>query len=334
MVDHQQFYNSFFKNKFLETLESTTLAPVYISMFNKSRDIEERFEKDIYDFNKKEAEILFQEFDSPSMQSLRVYLSLLIRYVHYAKETGHRLENNNVFRDFDSDKLEDYVAYYKHSYITLEDFTDIAKYIANDYDVAMFRALFEGISGTGYNELVNLKMSDIHETDEGRFLATLHDSDLRTREPITREKQITYQLFRDLQRANSQKEYISDNGEGTSRNSVTEFVESPYVFKPLKKGNYHLSDGQINKQNVYRKSNMLSDLTDGEIANVKTLVTSGMMHEANKIFKETGELTDKDLINIANDYRRGSKSQQFTQQVARIKDVLRVGLKERYNIEI
>lgn len=327
------FYNPEFKKQFLETLESTSLFPVYTALFNKSASVEERLGKDVYDFNSSDIELFFYTVSTPSVQSLRVYLSLLIRYVDYASKTGQRLSNINLFRNVRTEVLDQYVAYYKHSHITLEEFNEFMDYLANDFDVAIFRALFEGINGTGYAELTNLKMSDIFEKDN-KIYVTLYDTDIKTKEEISRVKEISPQLFRDLRRADAQQEYISGNGEGTSYNSFTEFAESPYIFKPLKKGNYTQSSGQIDKQTIYRKSAMLSELTDGKITNVRTLVTSGMLHKANEIYKENGELTGQDLLNIASEYRRGSKSQHIGQQISRVKTMLRNGLKERYNIEI
>lgn len=332
-MKEKPFYNSGFKEQFLDTLESTSLAPVYSSMFRKSKEVEERLEKDIFNFNTDDIDLLFYTFSSPSVQTLYVYHSLIIRYVEYAISEGQRLSNINLYKTMDYTKLNQYVAYYKHSYVTLEEFNKFVDYLANDYDVAIFRALFEGIGGTGYEELRNLKVDDIHEQD-GEFYVTLYDLDPRTKETTVREKKISYELVKDLNRANNQQEYISGNGEGTSYNSVTEFVESPYVFKPLRKGNYTQSDGQIDKQNVYRKSRLLAKITDGKISNVKTLSISGMIHEANELYKEKGELTGQDLVEIAGQYKKGSKSQNMTQQVVRAKEMMATGLEERYNIKL
>lgn len=324
-------YNQEFKEKFLASLDSEHKVSLFTSLFAKSSSYEEEFERDLYDFTMKDLDLFYYGIATPSENTLAVFHSIIIQYIDYAIKDGQRMSNINIFRNIAGTSLGRYVASYKNQYLTLSEFNDFMKYVANDIDVAIYRSLFEGISGEQYSEIRNLKMSDIEETD-GRILANLLE-EKKSGETLERTIEITPQLFKDLQYANRQKEYVANNGTSVVH-AAAEVVDSPYVFRPVKRGAYLNSNGQINMQTVFRKKILLNELTDGQIRNINTLVVSGMLHMANEIFRETGQLTDDDFFAIGEHYKKNIKSKYESRVLKHIKDLLRLGLEQLYGIVI
>src|SRR5699024_2358839 len=325
-------YNTRFKQEFLKSHEGTSVIPVYSALFNKSQKIEGQVEKDLYDFNMRDIELLYYEVNTPSVKTLEVFHSLTIKYVNYAYATreGLRESDINLFENISCRELERFIATYKHQYLTKEEFEEFMQYVVNGMDVAMYRALFEGISGASYSELINLKYEDLYYED-GRYYAHLTEN--KVNETLERTIEISSQLYKDLCKSHGQSEYLTNNGETEVMESV-EIVSSEYIFRPQKRGAYTKSDGKVNNQFVYRRKTLLNELTDEKIKNTNTIILSGMLHYANTIYEAKGTLSDGDLLAIAKRFNKATKSQYQSQIVKNIKNKLRQGLKERYSIEI
>lgn len=324
-------YNNTFKQEFMNTIESEHMQSLFSALFYRSHPYETELEQDLYDFQTRELESFYYGLETPSRHTLQVFHSLIISYVDYAITQGVRASNINIFRNIKGSSLEKYVASYKEQYLTLQEFNRFMDYVVNDVDVAIYRCLFEGIGGNGYSEFQNIKIEDIEEKNGLSYLSL---TDIDTQGNKThRQIQITDTLRKDLERANRQEFYVADNGE-SDLHSAIDIVESPYVFRPLKRGAYKKSGGQTNMQAIYRKKNLLTDLTDGQIKNINTLVISGMVHELYLVHTEKGHISDEDFLQTGGKYQKNIKSEYYATRVNHIKNLVRNGLWARYNIKV
>lgn len=324
-------YNQRFKNQFLDNLESASVAPVYSALFNKSREIEEQLNKDLFNFIPQDIDLLYYSISTPSLKTLEVFHSLLVKYANYAISQGQRDSNVNLYSLMSFKELQKYVATYKHQYLTKKEFDEFMEFVANETDVAAYRALFEGISGSKYSEIVNLKHSDVFEKG-GKYYVDLCE-DKATGGTEERTIEITPRLHRDLEKAYKQELYLGSNGEAETQTNI-EIVDSPFIFRPLKRGAYQQSEGKINMQTIYRKKILLNELTDGRIKNTNTILLSGMLHYASQIHQEKDELSSQDYLDIAERYNKQIASKYQSQKIKHVQGILRDGLKERYDIEI
>lgn len=325
-------YNKAFKEQFIEELDSDSYRNSYLALFNKSAEYEEEIGKDLYDFNMPEIEGFYFSMATRSLHSLRATNFLMMKYADYAIEKGLRQSNINIFKLITLEQLKKYSATYKNQYLTLEDVNEFMDYIVNDVDVAIFRGLFEGIRGGNFSEFVNLKPEDIVKGEDDKYYVNLTE-DLPDGTQSHRTIPISDTLHRDLVRANEQTHYLGSNGMAETQ-KANEIVDSPYVFRPNKRGAYHKSNGQINMQTIYRKKNMLDDVTDGQIKRVNSLIVSGMVHEAKRLYDIHQELTDDDYISIGEQFNNNKVTEYDSQKAKHIRGVVRNGLKELYNIEV
>lgn len=328
-------YNPEFKQEFMNELQSPSYHNSYKALFNKTEKYERELGKDLYDFNVHELENFYYTLATPSWHSLRVTHFFIVNYADYAIKLGVRMSNINAFNLLTSTQLERYTASYKRTYLTREDFDEFMDYIVNDIDVAIFRALFEGVRGNNFSELTNLQPQHIFE-ENGQLYVKLTNN-LPTGEKKHRTIQISRQLQMDFKRAFEQQEYITLNGidnNSDDKYKYAEIVESPYIFRPVKRGAYKKSDGKINMQTIYRKKDMLNEVTDGQIKNINTLVISGMVDMTKRILDKKGSLTSEEWLKIGEQYDKIVSSEWTTQQVKHIQKLVANGMKELYDIDI
>lgn len=153
----------------------------------------------------------------------------------------------------------------------LDDFNNFVLTVENDSDIALYRALLEGIRGNGYSEIRNLKSSSI-EIEDDKFFATLCNEENGIKS--YRKIEISEQLYEDLICADHQTFYLDCSWNSDSMD-LYEYEESPYIFKPLELGSNPGSDGKIEYNTIKRCEHILNHYLAGKSQNAITFVDSG-----------------------------------------------------------
>ncbi len=159
-------YNENIKIRYIKEKESTTNTPKdYLTrLFNKTETFEERLEKDICNFTTYEIIDFYKTLNMTSVDSLIVLSSHLSIYTQWCMQQNLVIDCQNHFLEIDSNSFVDYIntAMFKKSIITKNTLYNWLSQLENASDAFIMLALFEGIKGKEFCELVNLKMSDFN----------------------------------------------------------------------------------------------------------------------------------------------------------------------------
>lgn len=174
-----------------------------------------------------------------------------------------------------------FVSNYKNKSYTREEVLGMCDELYNYYDKAILLALFEGIKGKGYSELLNLKPGDIKETKDG-YEAHLEDGDGETR-----TISISEELYHYLKKSDSADTYYPNNGkmELSVIPTPMKYQDSPYIFKKINRG---VKTGNLSSTFINRKFVMFKDLFGASFLRPAHIEVSGMMHMINELREKDG----------------------------------------------
>jgi hypothetical protein len=158
-------YNEEVKQRYIIEKESKTYTPKYYlkRLFDKTEEHEVRLDKDVSNFTSYEITDLYKTFNIRSVESLTVMNSHLGLYTDWCLKQNMVMDCQNHFSEMNHDaflKCINIMAL-KKSIVTRQTlYTWFEEEILNPSDAFIMLALFEGIRGKDFCEIVNLKMSD------------------------------------------------------------------------------------------------------------------------------------------------------------------------------
>lgn len=74
-----KYYQMFFKEEFIENVLSENEKGLANPVFVKSKELEDSFEKDLYDFTGDEIELLLFSFNSANIATINTYVNILMK---------------------------------------------------------------------------------------------------------------------------------------------------------------------------------------------------------------------------------------------------------------
>jgi hypothetical protein len=86
--------NESFKKKFIDD-KSTITKGYTVNVFNKCKDLEEYYNKDVCNFTLDQIKQLLLTFNSTSVECLRVVTSVLRKYTQFMMENNLSIDNIN-----------------------------------------------------------------------------------------------------------------------------------------------------------------------------------------------------------------------------------------------
>ena len=303
------FYNHFFKEEFLNTITTESSRTYYVSLFNKSKQLEEQLDKDMFNFTDVEVELLLYSINTSQKNTLISYLNQCRNYCDYAIETGNKVSNINIYKTFSTDQLDQYLMKHKQKYLSKDDIMNSLKDVYNSIDFAIYLSIFEGMLGFEYTEITNLTKQDIVEARNNKFddeelkehgyLLKLNGISKRTKEPNPRTIVISEELMRALEAGSRQDVYYQNNGESKSNTPSRPLLDGEYVFRNTDLGNE--SKVQADKQYVYRRLILLKEISDSLISSVTTIINSGVIYHLS-LKAKNGVINFEDVKQVANRY--------------------------------
>ncbi|CAC8239390.1 hypothetical protein V8H04_11980 [Staphylococcus aureus] len=298
------YYNQFFKDEFLSTISEENRAN-FRSLFRRSKQLEEQLNKDLYNFTDNEIQILLFSINTAQRNTLVTYLNQARRYCDYAIKTGKKSSNINLYNTFMYSQLDNYLAKHKLKYFSKDNFDIFLKNVANECDYALYLALFEGLNGNTYSEISNLKIQDVKKAKNKPKPNNTYEIELRSinsdQSISTRTLDVSATLIKALERAYMQEDYYLKNGESTSRTSHRVILDGDYVFRNVATTKY--DDAKVDKQYVYRKMNLLKEITDGEISSVLTMMNSGIIYYLSEMADQNNQVSIEDMKYVVDRYQ-------------------------------
>lgn len=280
-----KYYQMFFKEEFIENVLSENEKGLANPVFVKSKELEDSFEKDLYDFTGDEIELLLFSFNSANIATINTYVNILRKYTDYAISHGRKTSNINLYRTFRYNDFEKYLAKHKLKYFEREDFLNIISEVYNPQDYATCLALFDGIAGADYSEFTNMTIEHLRQAEkveDGYDIELIEtDSEGNT---TTRINTISNETFKALESAFKADTYYAKNGSAESINRQMPVVEGKHVFRNagLKK---NVAE-QVDHQFVYRKISVVAKATEKTITSTTTIINSGIIYYLAKYSKD------------------------------------------------
>lgn len=257
------------------------------NIFKKSKSLEEKLNKDLFQFDLPEIAILLKELNSYSKQSIDQRKFIIKHYINYFLEK--RTDKINPFELEDTKWHEKFINQEGRKLITEKEFNKLVSTFANKQDAVICQLCYEGICGARYSEIRNLKKTDIDWNTN-----TLLVKDDVKGERVVKVSKICIDI---LKGAIEEVEYKSKNGSSKSKMGRTSqpLADNNYVVR----GSIHkLKDSKerIAYHAILRRIENLKPHSPKFNITTKTLRYSGMMQSAIDLSKRTGT-SIKDFVN-------------------------------------
>lgn len=186
--------------------------------FNNTAEKEFERKKDICEFTNAEIKDYYSSLKTASVMRLTVVDSQLKRYAAWTVDKGIINSEDNKFKEIKNDDLIACVDY-KDTIISRENLIKEISILPNVGERFLCLALFEGISGKEYCELVNLKKEDFERKD-GKWIVHLGTRDLEVSEELVDlgiESADTSEMYLYTRDLSFVKSYYMNDGEEKSR---------------------------------------------------------------------------------------------------------------------
>lgn len=290
-MEQLNLFNDEVKNNFLSTYNDTTRS-IYHRVFAKSYCLEKGYNKDLCNFNMKELKYLLHELEPLTLGVSKTNGRIVSVYIDWCISNKYKNNNINPLKSVSVSWYKEFVHDPSKVYITYQDLLFIEDYCNNYQDAVIFRLLWEGVQGKSCSELTNLTKDDIH----GNKL-TLRDEDGSVRQLSVSDRAIKL-----IEGAVKKQIYYKRNGEmDDTYDNVRNFndlVNNKYVLRnSITQTETHYTP--VDKHTIYRRINVIREITDYPYLTVKHIVHSAMLHMAKVLLDRYGTLDKEQFEKIA-----------------------------------
>lgn len=141
-------------NKFMDSnVESKSAKKSYVTLFKRINEYEDLTNKGIEDWSKDDCLDFLSNIGSKKYNTVAVKWSLLKKYLIYINNPTYRYINKEDLENIESNSLE---------YIPYDKVINSVEIFKNNIDKALILLLRNGVKGENFEELYNLKISDIN----------------------------------------------------------------------------------------------------------------------------------------------------------------------------
>lgn len=302
---NKEIKRSYFMNR-SEVSDSTKRS--LKGIFKRSEVFEDLYDKDVAEFNKKQIVALYKTFNYETLSNLVNTNGRLSSYSTWYIENGYSKDNINSFSCISQDVLGKCLdkEILDSKIITKETLLEWCDRLPGARDKFLLLALFEGISGDDYREIINLKWSDVHEgyVDLGN-----------------RTVSISNELYNIINDCKSENKYITYNSRGEPYRTMPLF-DKGYVYKSTsnerKNGS---SDIESLGRRIYMRLRIIFKILSANCEanhkiNSKNIIMSGFIYSINreainKGIPATKYIYTEDFDEIAYMYNKKIKKSMF-----------------------
>lgn len=259
MEDTSEYYNYETKYKFADSHYSRNTKEVMMNYFRKSCDLEKKYAKDVYDFNKPEVEVLLTLFKAKTVRSLQNIISSFSKYVEYALEEN-LTDNTNHFKEYSTaNDIKHMLNTDKQSVFNRKEILSIMHSLDNVQDAVTVGLIYEGVSikkrgEQPFAELVNIKERDIDFKNCEIFLSNADNNE------FSRTIKISQELMDLIDVSLKQTEYYISSAissEGLDGMRAVPLKKTDYLLKGLVGSGLEKDEGykssRMNSKNINQR---------------------------------------------------------------------------------
>lgn len=300
-LNKKRLYQAKEKESFMQTVKNDSS---YAWIFDKSFDFENKFGKDLYQFNKEEI-LEFLASRNMSFESLKVNLSCIRSYINWSYEKGIKASNKNAADDITDTELKK-ISKKKRNVLHVDDIYEIVGRIngsnfpklKNMQDRLLVYLLFLGVRGERASELINLKYKHI---DLENGLIKLSELDANRKD--LKVDKFCLDLIKSVKKESEYHRYMDGSNDKTT--NIKEFYDlhdSEYVFRKSNVGKKSKSD-KMSYAGILRRLQTISKYTDLKLT-MNTVESSGMTYIAKKAIDAGYELKIDNPVIIKSIFER------------------------------
>jgi integrase len=292
------FYNEYQKERYLKTVTENEF-PFQDRLLRRVSITERVYDKDLYDFSLPEIERFLKYLKPTKIATSRNNAYIINNYITWANAQKLRQTNINPLSGvLDDEFYKKFIDESKKTLYTDEEIDYIISQTVNPQDKVIFQLVFEGVTGDGVEELLNLRERNI-DFDNNRLLLT--DKDKSTRIIEVSEKCMTL-----IRSALNQTEYLSKNGDSEARARSVKLSESDYVLKTGKVGKNRDGELKADRYLVFRRLDTLRDYFNEPYLTVTNIRDSGMLKMAADLYFDSGKLDKEEYEVIWKQFNLGT----------------------------
>lgn len=289
-------------------LKGSNSKGIYEWLFDKAFDYEQKYSKDLFNFNKEEM-ISFLSGRNTALSTLKVHLSYISSYINWAIEEGVKLSNRNITLEITNDDLNKIAK--KDGLLTYETVYEIVgrklidrntgelivfdtglPKLKNVQDKLLVYLMFIGVNGEKSHELINLRFEHVDVQNKKLKLSELNPlrEDMKIDDfcielfEKAREEQI-YERYMDKR---YDEEGIKKIKRTTNVKEDYDLMDSDFVFRKSAVGKKS-KDNRLTYSGLLRRITSLSKYIGVNFTS-KKLERSGMAYIAYGLSKAGHEL--------------------------------------------
>ncbi|MCL1700749.1 hypothetical protein [Lysinibacillus sp. Bpr_S20] len=285
-------YNVEYKEAFLEASDhAEETKNQYRMYFKKTEPFEAQKGKDLFDMDFDMLDELFYWVQRKTERSAVSFISTIKNYITWAKDNGYG-DNplNPIIDTVNTEFVSKYLYKEGIKYYTRKDLFKYFENIFNIKDKALVLALFEGISGNKFSEIINLRREDLSEKDDKYYASLLCDEvDL-----TNRQLEISKELYEMLIETYNTQEYKSEKGK------VNRIADGEYVFRKNRVGTNSARITYPVLQNTFR--NVIKAAFDDVQITTTSISNSGVMYYSNEFMGSDRVLTKEIATKVAEKF--------------------------------
>jgi integrase len=292
------FYNEYQKQRYLKSVTENEF-PFHERLLRRASISENVYNKDLYDFNLPEIERFLKYLKPTKLSTSRNNAYIVNNYITWANAQKLRQTNINPLSGImDDEFFNKFVDEAKKTLFTEDEIDYIISKTVNFQDKVILRLIFEGVTGDGVEELLNLREKNI-DYENNRLLLT--DKDKSTRIITVSDKCMAL-----IRGALNETEYLSKNGDtNDSKAKSVKLVKSDYVLKTGMVGKNRDGEVKADRYLVFRRLTTLREFFDEPYLNVTNIRDSGMLKMAADLYYERGKLDKEEYEVIWKQFNLG-----------------------------
>ena len=279
-IYYEKLYNPEIKRHFIEDITDNedTRRTLYFN-FKRASKMEREYIKDLYNMTFDEIEGVLNDCRFKSENAAKGFISMITTYLDWCSINGYKSSNLSVFpSDSISSIAHKYVSKVASVYYTQRDLFEYYDRMNNEMEVLIIQCIFEGIKGQGFDEILSMRIEDVHSNDDNYYITLPNRENDR--------HQISEYLYKLLYRVNEMDYYEGATGR---RN---ELVPSPYILRKSAKGKTPPQGGKLDSMFISNKLVVLKPIFDTNKFNFRNILKSGAMHFLNEIL----EMKDTNIV--------------------------------------
>ncbi|MFE4572051.1 phage lytic cycle repressor MrpR family protein [Paenibacillus chitinolyticus] len=289
------YYNEVQKNRYLASLPETS-AKQAERVLSRAKTLEEKYQTDLANFNLDQIESLLYYLNPSTLNSSRANFYLIQNYIRWGIAQGFRETNLNPLDVLAENTFyKKFIDASKKMLYTKDEIDKMVDGCLNAQDAFPVAGLFEGLYGTGYDELLNLKREHLLPNN----LLELHNHG------TARIIRVSDRCMDMIKKALEEKTYVKKNGAAkvTMKSPASADLEqSDYVLRNVITRSQ--TDGKADRFLIQRRIAAVKSYHEDWVKVLTPYIirNSGMLYMAKTLFDRNKELNKQHYEEICEQF--------------------------------